>query len=281
MRRTPSRRNPLTIENRIPLTPELRERVRAARSRVAASMLSPTKHRAIEAATVNSPHNFRVVLFSVASPFQSYDVGLPERTSNAVTLMFTLSPDEIFEIEKTIRTRSGRLSILTAFTYLHRLGDVMVEEGLLIGVLLAEYPLDLELFYNVLSHAQLPENVIRSKAEQLLAAARPCAAASVRYARGGRAPVLDEYIGTHVNSKMVREGYSFDETQAIADLIPLCEFTPASRPLFLPFDPQRMKKRFSAADAAMCDAWAAEMNVLFRNFYNTLIPALYGSVWFI
>jgi hypothetical protein len=89
------------------------------------------------------------------------------------------------------------------------------------------------------------------------------------------------YVETHINSKMVREGYSRDVSQGMADLFPLCEFTPASRPLFLPVDTARMPrvKEFTPEKIAVCNAYGKQMNVLFREFYNTLIPALYGSVW--
>ncbi len=279
------RRNPLTFDNRISLTPELRKSIRAARSRVAASLVSPAKHRAIEEATANSPHNFRVVLSPLTGRFSYADVASAERVKNAVTLLFPMSPDDVFEVESANerRTKAGRLSILTAFSYLHRLGDTLGDWALLFGVVLARDPLDLEYFHNGLAGIGLSDAEISVRAKRLLAAARPCEDAFRRHTRGEgrRIRALSYYVETHVNSKMVREGYSFDEGQAIADLIPLCELTPASRPLFLPFDAQRMKKPCSADEAAMCDAWAAEMNVRFRNFYNTLIPALYGSVWFI
>jgi hypothetical protein len=81
---------------------------------------------------------------------------------------------------------------------------------------------------------------------------------------------------------MVREGYSSDYSQALADLFPLCELTPPNRPLFLPFDERRMEREtldpVPAKQPEILTAYGEQMNVRFRAFYNALVPALYGGV---
>ena len=85
----------------------------------------------------------------------------------------------------------------------------------------------------------------------------------------------------------VRERYALSHWEALSDLFPLCELTPASRLLFLPFDPSRFlaeypghaRHRFSAQEVRALNAYGKKMNVRFRAFYNALFPALYGSAW--
>ena len=312
MRRTPSRRNPLTFDNRVPLTPELRESIRASKARVAASVLSPAKHRAIEEATANSPHNFRVVI-KPPQPRRTYDdddfrLNQERLWSDvvrpyAVTLVSTWDerairaegePDPFMS---TAKARQG--GIFTAFTYLHRLGDSIAswlflpwvfDKDDLISVVGRGYLPDLNASLEVAAKRADVARVV-DMARDNNALLHRVAEDIKRYDSRGEYLVL-RYIETHVNSKMVREGYSSEIGQSLADLFPLCEFTPPSRPLFLPFDETRMamaypesatnwKRAYSAEVAAACSALGAEMNVRFRALYNTLIPALYGSVWFI
>ena len=279
------RGNPLTFDNRVPLTPQLRERIRTTKSRVVASLLSTAKHRAIEQATINSPHNFLIV---VSPGTLGVDAGKTSLShADAVTLVVSVGPDADawFSIEARPETsRSDRFSVMSAFMYLHRLGDVLLEDPFLPLTLIvfAEEPVPFSDVVRFLEDAAgVPKAPLRRRAERMYRAIRNCGEAYQRHTQGNkhRQRVVLDYVVTHINSKMVREGYASDELQSLADLIPLCEFTPASRPLFLPLDPSRMKSRTSSADAAMCDAYGEEMNVLFRAFYNAFVPALYGAVF--
>jgi len=302
------RRNPLIFDNRFEVTPEVRESIRASKARVAASVLSPAKHRAIEVATAKSPHNFRIVISPHYRTSDDYlwlvnrerlwrDVVRP----NAVTLVSEWDArDVLAEAQPLNRTEKAQQGgIFTAFTYLHRLGDniasslflpwVFSEDNLL-STLGRGYLLD---YTDALEVAAQRADVARvvEMARENNALLHRVAADIKRYDSSG-GYVLLRYIETHVNSKMVREGYSSDINQSLSDLFPLCELTPPSRPLFLPFDEasmamahprsnERWNKVYPAEVAEACSAYGEEMNVRFRDLYNTLIPALYGTVWFI
>ena len=305
MRRTPSRRNPLTFDNRIPLTPELRESIRASKARVAASVLSPAKHRAIEAATANSPHNFRIVI-SPHYRTSDDDLWLANRERlwqdvvrpNAVTLVSEWSArDVLAEAQLFKRTEKAEQGgVFTAFTYLHRLGD-NIASSLFLPWVFNKDDLISTLGRGYFLHLTDALEVTAQRADvaEIIELVRDNNALLHRVANSvtdGK-DLLIRYIETHVNSKMVREGYSSEIGQSLADLFPLCEFTPPSRPLFLPFDRARMSMAYprlyrdywegdySASAVDACNYYGEEMNVRFRALYNTLIPALYGTVWFI
>jgi hypothetical protein len=79
----------------------------------------------------------------------------------------------------------------------------------------------------------------------------------------------------------VREGYVGDWTQAFADLFPLCELTPASRPLLLPVFKRPEKDAMRLPQKAydvFNNVIVPDFNAKFREFYNGLIPTLYGEV---
>jgi hypothetical protein len=314
MRRT--RPNPIVFDNRIPLTPELRESIRVARSRVVASALSPAKHRAIEVATANSPHNFRVV---VEPRYRTRDNDLwranrdlwlanRERfwrdvvRPNAVTLVSEWDEQDLrAEGEQPFnrREKAQQGGIYTAFTYLHRLGDhiatwlflpwVFNKDSLLSTLARGYSPDDTDALEVAAQRADVARVVEMARENNALL--HRTAADIERYDPSGSYTLM-RYVETHVNSKMVREGYSSDINQSLSDLFPLCELTPPSRPLFLPFDEASMAmahprpyrdwdKAYPAEVAEACSAYGEEMNVRFRDLYNTLIPALYGTVWFI
>lgn len=290
MRRAPSRRNPLTFDNRFEVTPEVRESIRVDRDRAKASILSPAKQRAIEQATVDSPHNFRVLLGGWRR--EAYAPGMVTLHMAKHSLMRSVS----FEGDAK---KSESVSIFTAFTYLHRFGDRVLD--------------DLSISYGGRDRDFLEDEVLRflrlvlygdpsslgqagGKAANLARLLKACRdvhaearemieshADSVSSGNTyGSAVLVNRYINSHVNSKMVREGYSSNHSQALADLFPLCELTPPSRTLFLPFDAQRMGREtfweVSAQQAETLTEYGEKMNVRFRAFYNALVPALYGGV---
>jgi hypothetical protein len=277
------RRNPLTFDNRVEMTPELREAIRTRKDRALASMLSPAKHRSIEEATINSPHNFRVILV------KDYDdiTSSTERDANSITLY--TSAEDYLSLNPIGPKKSDRLGLFTAFTYLHRFADNIT--GYIFSAFRVGPPPTKETTYLVISiHGGVYSQDMSEKARLRLAEANErlvacheafMEAASALGSPKAYASMIMYYVETHINSKMVREGYSRDVSQGMADLFPLCEFTPASRPLFLPVDTARMPrvKEFTPEKIAVCNIYGEKMNVLFREFYNTFIPALYGSVW--
>lgn len=287
MRRARSHKNPITFDNRVEVTPELRESIRSAKDRSTASILSPIKQRAIEQATANSPHNFRILL------------GGPEEAQRVPNVV-TLYRDRLTLVgtKDEAESRAGRESIYTAFTYLHRFGDEVSD--LLPVADTKNLP-----YFDALQNDVLPAfakglgrsvydlsedpalyNRLRKVARELNACRRIFADAESMLSDAPE-DTLEVYIATHINSKMVRERYALSHWEALSDLFPLCELTPASRPLFLPFDPSRFlaeypghaRHRFSTQEARALDTYGKKMNVRFRVFYNALFPALYGSAW--
>jgi hypothetical protein len=279
-----TRPNPLVFDNRFEVTPEVRERIRVDKDRAKASILSPAKQRAIEQATVDSPHNFRVLLGGWRK--DTYAPGMvtlhvaPPSLGNVVS----------FDGAK----KSESVSIFTAFTYIHRFGDRVVSELSISYGGTNPYYLEEEVFHflRIVFYGD-PSSLGQAvgKAANLARLLKACrdvhaeakeALQQQGYTRSTAAELVDCYVNTHVNSKMVREGYSSNSTQALADLFPLCELTPPSRPLFLPFDERRMERetphRLSAQQAEILTTYGEQMNVRFRAFYNALVPALYGGV---
>ena len=310
MRRT--RNNPIVFDDRFEMTPELRESIRVTKDRSLASALAPATHRAIERETASSPHNFRVVIVprpsvpagasyaEFAATHRAWERKLKSQpTRKAVTLLF--APSSLASGPDT--PRSSKAGLFSAFTYLHRLGDQLADplfradadflrdqrnENALPLSLRRGYPLD-EIYSDEVAVANIvSKKGMRSAVEKAYANRKIFEQFDyvVQEEDEGRRD-LHRYIETHINSKMVREGYSSDFNQSLADLFPLCEFTPPSRPLFLPFDKARMSvthrsawdRNYPKAVVDACNAYGAEMNVRFRDLYNTLIPALYGSVW--
>jgi hypothetical protein len=112
--------------------------------------------------------------------------------------------------------------------------------------------------------------------------------------------LIHAYVAAHVDSKMVREGYASDATQAIADLFPLAELT--TKPLLRPANLDEVRRRAEAdvysLDASfmvhlrravrltgraeeeiidVLNAYGAQFDILWRRWYNALIPTLYGT----
>ena len=113
-----TRPNPIIFDNRFEVTPEVRESIRKEKDRARASILSPAKQRAIEQATVDSPHNFRVVIGGWRQ--DAYAPGMVTLHMSPHSLMRSISFDGA--------TKSESVSIFTAFTYIHRFGDRVLNE---------------------------------------------------------------------------------------------------------------------------------------------------------
>jgi hypothetical protein len=287
------------------------------------SLASPIKHRAIteDPRVVRSPHNFHVAVVksfggSISRGEDPY--GLDKLVAShirpdAVTLVAT--PHNVAEIGQNLSPKEQDAeSLYTAFTYLHRLGDELT--GLAAPTpwsVLTEGSVYLGTFYNGKGRRihtgsnpwQPPATVVR--AQEALGGLWRAFVLAV----GGNLDNPDDvdllgvdliyaYVTTHVDSKMVREGYGGSSEQSIADLYPLAELT--TKPLLRPVDlanTQRLaglntrniyynflkclnaaERRTGRSQAEIIDAlntYGVQFNVLWRRFYNTLIPALYGT----
>jgi hypothetical protein len=277
-----TRPNPITFDNRFEVTPEVRESIRVTKDRAKASILSPAKQRAIEQTTINSPHNFRVVIGGWRDDLRVPGALTLNVARNSLANLVS-GDEETFKADRT--------SVFTAFTYLHRFGDrVLLDLSVAYGTRPDDsYFLEKDCAYFIRSVLGQSTSVpdVREVARTLAACRTAFAEARSALQGQGVTPIgasrtVLRYINTHVNSKMVREGYSSDSTQALADLFPLCELAPPSRPLFLPFDERRMEREtldpVPAKQPEILTKYGEQMNVRFRAFYNALVPALYGGV---
>ena len=233
---------------------------------------------------------------------------------DAVTLVAT--PHNVADLGKNLPPKERDAEgLYTAFTYLHRLGDELVGEGdppNAWGVI-TEGTVSLGGFYNArgrrihtsLNPWQPPADLAR--AQDALGGLWRAFVLAV----GGnldspdqvlfwKLDVLYLYVATHADSKMVREGYGGSSEQSIADLFALAELT--TKPLVRPVDlaeTQRLAKsdrmgmyenflrglqqaaqRTGRSQAEIIDAlntYGVQFNILWRRWYNALIPALYGT----
>jgi len=233
---------------------------RSRESRAVRSMVSPTLQRKNVKRMANSPHTFIVV---VAPDYEDGVVGTP----GAVTFGVSMSNVRYNEKYAEKRGRDMRESLYTAFTYLHRFGDKFVDD--FVGS---------EDGYSLLDPEARPDDPIYTSFYQMvdehLAWLEQEGGVSDRE---DAVPTYLHMIGLSVNSKMVREGYADGWDQAFADLFPLCELTPPTRPLLLPVHPGA--KYVSARPVAVFNTRIVpDFNKRFRAFYNLFIPHLYGSV---
>lgn len=251
--------------------PEGREVINM-RERTAASLYSPIKHKAITELTRDTPHNYQIVL----SP--TLDITQEELDEvlrpNALTLIHLGRPGYTRS-----KGKPESVSIFTAFTYLHRLGDV-VRADVLKGRASApsiwqgrEVGEPFSLRRSILPAPALTSNpppdrdlalAVREVERQLFERAKTlCKALSdatdlseyvargydKRYASpfsrgdlGQQFRDVASILATRVNSKMVREGFALDEGQAASDLFALAELTPPSRPLLRAYtQPEEIK----------------------------------------
>ena len=246
------RANPMRFDLRY--TPEEADRYRD--SRAVRSILSPVLRQKNITRMANTPHNFVVV---VQEDGEGSALPLFE---DAVTLSLSLrgvhNNDFDYAADEDKRVRE---SLYTAFTLLHRLGDVLYEDMIFGGSLYAPEkrpanPVYAEFYKMADAHLEILEEAGWAPSRQKAYA------------------IYTRLLGESVNSKMVREGYSGQWDQAFADLFPLCELTPPSRPLLLPLSAQADSR---LAERTFNEQIVPDFNVRFRAFYNRLIPSLYGT----
>jgi len=270
VKENPRRRNPIRFIAEY--APEQVEQSKGRVPRAVRSMLSPALQQKSVARMVASPHNFVVVLQNNTEVVWEDDTEDDKRTapsfSDAVTLVVNISA--VREIEKAAknRDRDMRESLYTAFTYLHRFGDNFVD--VFVGS---------EEGYSLLDPEARPDDdpvyaSFYKMVDTHLAWLEQEGGVSDR---DDAVPNYLHMIGLSVNSKMVREDYSGGWDQAFADLFPLCELTPPTRPLLLPVNPEA--EYVSARPVAVFNTRIVpDFNKRFRAFYNKYIPTLYGSV---
>ena len=258
------RRNPMRFV--IAYEPEQAEELKW--SRAARSIISPALQRKNVERMANSPHNFVVMLRGGYHPVHRGWLAKPPVFADAVTLVVSVSFAAEEDEESSGAGRANRESLYTAFTYLHKFGDAMVEAILGTGAISGEDNLlaprkrfednDYPMFYEMFDeHMALLEKVYSNRRNAYNA--------------------YTAFLQHAVNSKMVREGYSVNWTQALADLFPLCELTPPSRPLLLPVEAEKAGLPPRAA-TVFNESILPDFNVRFRAFYNDLVPRLYGEV---
>ena len=253
--------NPLRIDVRY--KPE--EVAEHTSSRAVRSLLSPALQRRNVERMVDTPHNFVVVITPFL--FETPLTPSPDAVTLGIRVPRVAEDDNYNTMVRSEKPFSE--SLYTAFTYLHKLGDILTNklcgdgESRLRLLYPSDRPKDplFKPFYRMIdSHLEFFEiynNEDRERAYE----------------------VYIDFIATQVNSKMVREGYSMDWTQAFADIFALCELTPASRPLLLPV---AGPSSHSEQDVFVFNQFiVADFNKRFRAFYNTLIPSLYGRTFWL
>ena len=234
-------------------------------SRAVRSLLSPALQRRNVERMVDTPHNFVVVITPFL--FETPLTPSPDAVTLGIRVPRVAEDDNYNTMVRSEKPFSE--SLYTAFTYLHKLGDILTNklcgdgESRLRLLYPSDRPKDplFKPFYRMIdSHLEFFEiynNEDRERAYE----------------------VYIDFIATQVNSKMVREGYSMDWTQAFADIFALCELTPASRPLLLPV---AGPSSHSEQDVFVFNQFiVADFNKRFRAFYNTLIPSLYGRTFWL
>ena len=223
---------------------------------VVRSILSPVLRQKNITRMANTPHNFVVV---VQEDGEGSALPLFE---DAVTLSLSLrgvhNNDFDYAADEDKRVRE---SLYTAFTILHRLGDVLYEDMIAGGSLYAP-------------EKRPSNNVYADFYKMADAHLEILEEAGWAPSRQKAYAIYTRLLGESVNSKMVREGYSGQWDQAFADLFPLCELTPPSRPLLLPIFAQAGRR---SAERTFSEQIVPDFNVRFRAFYNRLIPSLYGT----
>lgn len=246
-------RNPMRFD--LQYTPEAVEKYRG--SRAVRSILSPVLQRKSVERMAHTRHTFVVVIRSTAGLAGVADLPL---FPNAVTLGLTIRDVAQQDEDNRQGKRELNESLYTAFTYLHRFGDTVTE--------------DINLWSLYRPHERRPNPVYMEF--YAMTDAHLEALAEGGWARSPRDAytIYSRLIGESVNSQMVREGYSQDWTQAFGDLFPLCELTPPSRPLLLPVHAEARRR---SARRTFNEVIVPDFNVRFRDFYNNLIPSMYGT----
>lgn len=291
--------NPLTVDVRIrpALMAKLADRYKHFRS--VSSLLSPIKHKSAIESLSTSKHSFRLVLYQ---PHGFYvDDAKPFATPGQITLLSIPSalameeaadeedPEAILERPRPLSEtpKASRTSVMTAWAYLHRIGDSAALLDALRHLLYSLSPWEKKggraspeaavqhIWKTRKGAAYLPRRPTKKliAAAQRLGEARETAierlvSSGITKSNADRA--LDIFIQNNTNSKMSREGYSASASQSVADWFPICEMT--NNPVLLPSTNKKPAVR------AALTAFAGDVNAAFPPFYNALMEAFVGGV---
>lgn len=292
--------NPLEVDVRIrpALLARLAEQHKHFRS--VSSLLSPIKQQSAVERFSTSKHDFRLVIHH-EQYFPYVDDCKPFATRGQITLLSlpgALAAEEAADPDDPEATlvrpralsevpKASRMSVMTAWTYMHRVGD---SSALLYGLqylVLPPSPWDRKSRYNTPEEAVMSFWKVRKTSgymprrptKKLFAAAEKVAGiretATEALAASGMTKkkaesTLDTFIQNNTNSKMSREGYSNSSPQSLADWFAICEFT--NNPVLLPSTDKKPAVR------TILNTFARDMNAAFPPFYNALMDAFVGGV---
>ena len=215
------RRNPLSYENRF--EPEPMKRY--PRSRLVASLSAPPRQRAQEARMVESPHRFRVVVLDETPRCRGKD-GWEEHDALTRSLRKPGTITLVTDLKSHNRS-TERINIYSAFTFLHRLGDVLVTP--LYGIMHG-YAGDLSWASRVAEGR--PEKLSSASTERaherLVQAFRENGVDPAKF-EDSDWELISRYVVTHTNSDMHRRGRvkPTDSPQSFADWVALTEMPSA------------------------------------------------------
>jgi len=298
--------NPLTVDVQIRpvLLRQLAERYKEHRA--VTSLLSPIKHRSAVERFANSKHTFRAVIHheqyspfvpnakAFAAPGVITLLNLPSRLAAEETLdidddgvdSYLTTPKRLSELPK-----AERISVITAWTYMHRVGDSSAIAETLRHLLLPILP-SARLLRGIKGRGSPEEAVLhlwrawkpgiympRKPTKALLVAAQRLGGVRGKGIEGlvaagmsekGAEKKLADFLRDNTNSKMSREGYSGGVVQSVADWFPICELT--NNVVLLPSTDKEPAIR------SALNAYAAALNATFPPFYSALMSALVGGV---
>ncbi len=283
--------NPLSYDNRF--DPEPMKRY--PRSRLVASLAAPPRQKAQVERMVSSPHTFRVV---VLEDNKTLCVDRYRRREEHIEVLRSLAKPGVITLVTDLRNNNvkaeGVLHLYSAFSFVHRLGDFLVNK---IGDMFGGRRLGTTL-WDVFSERASDSYIARGITDETVRAytllTEALAASGIRnltkndwQLRPG-SPFSGEYklrrfIVTHTNSDMHRKRKvkpAFWE-QSVADWVALSEM-PSARArkgrgepwLLIP----PLPGEYDEEDEEILTKWAEAINTFFPPFAQAVLTNLEGSV---
>ena len=288
------RRNPLTFDNRFDPEPM----TRYPRSRAVASIVTPPRQRAQVQRLAESPHTFRVVVLDSAPQIYAQDLKTLSQPG-CITLVIDLENvqynDLVSRFPGTYTPASAGVALYSAFTYLHRLGDVLYAEGILLNAgarngLMNLFNTDLDRLGVYIPSSPVTRAYGSEKTHEL---AKKVSDADVALGRASgwddeNTPYAPEYlhgyIASHTNSDMSRRGIVSEVRweQCVADWVALSEL-PAARARpgrgepWLLFPPR--PGEYHPEVARRLKKYAETINTYFPAFIESLFDDFGGAVF--
>lgn len=295
----PAKKNPLVFDNRF--EPEPMKRY--PRSRVVASIVAPPRQRAQVERLADSPHTFRVIVLDTGEGLDAKT--LPSLSKpGSITLVTGL--DAAAKGDATPRDlklgKGARLGTYSAFTFLHRLGDVLYEilQAFVLGKAVEDYayPFGLMLFRRNRGEGRVyipAEKLSQTTLDfgQKIHDAFYMSVGPKNEMRLWSEGSLSKYIVHHTNSHMARAGLRFESeggaldflnmSQCIADWLALSEMPSArARPgrgepwLLFPPGPE---SDVPPATKRRIRTYVGIINTYFPLFAQSLLDDLDGAVF--